>query len=166
MPRKPRGGDGAQRPLRRAVHRNEPRLYYVIYGPRPRFKCMQSNRACATSFSFSLYRRAVPPSQPSLSFLSSSFSASVSLARSFHRVIRAGSFVRAYTSVCVRVISCNVGVERDPWRKAGHTALCWPIYRLFSFSSFLISVISYCVDACLLRFDRVWDNVEWKCADH
>lgn len=29
------------------LHRNEPRLYYVIYGPRPRFKCMQSNRAYA-----------------------------------------------------------------------------------------------------------------------
>lgn len=47
LPRKPRGGGGgARRPLLSAVapQRAAPRLCYVIYGPRPRFKCMQSTQ--------------------------------------------------------------------------------------------------------------------------
>lgn len=81
MPRKPRGGGSAQRPLRGvAPQRAESRLYYVIYGPRPRFKCMQSNRACA---------------RPSLSFCTSAGVCHllISLFLSFHLVQSVSSSV-------------------------------------------------------------------------
>ena len=91
------------------LHRNEPRLYYVIYGPRPRFKCMQSSRAYARpSLSLCI---AGCPTFPIFSSLS--LSLSVSLLRVICWFLCA--------PICLRMR--NVRAKRDLPRSRSHARL-------------------------------------------